>query len=424
MKYWISVHGAPKRLFSDNGGEFNAQIVRDMCENFNIQVVTTAGYSPWSNGICERHNMIITETLQKIMDSHACDIQTAFCWAIMAKNCLHNVNGFSPYQIAFGRNPNLPSVLDDQLPALEGETVSEVVGKHINAMHHARQAFIKAECSDKIRRALRKQTRNYDESCQAGDRVYYKRPDSESWKGPGTVIGCDGPIVFVRHGGALVKVHKCSLRKVNQNDKSEDVINNIVDVNVSNNSNKHDEMEFKVSETCNSGDSNDTDNCRRSSRPKSKPKWMQDFVEGSDEEVMITENIDMAFAKQTELDSWVKNDVYEEVQFEGQKLISTRWVCTLKSTEEGIKSKARLVARGFEEYTLNVDKDSPTCAHESLRLILAVLAQNSWKVNSMDIKTAFLQGKPIDRDVYIRPPKEANTNSNVVWKLKKNVSMA
>ena len=28
----------------------------------------------------------------------------------------------------------------------------------------------------------------------------------------------------------------------------------------------------------------------------------------------------------------------------------------------------------------------------------------------MDIKTAFLQGKSIERDVFIKPPKEANTN--------------
>ena len=40
-----------------------------------------------------------------------------------------------------------------------------------------------------------------------------------------------------------------------------------------------------------------------------------------------------------------------------------------------IISKARLVARGFEEFTANIQKDSPTCAHESLRLIIALTAQ-------------------------------------------------
>ena len=47
----------------------------DLCEktlltfvrkNFNIKIKTTAAESPWSNGICERHNAIITETLLKV----------------------------------------------------------------------------------------------------------------------------------------------------------------------------------------------------------------------------------------------------------------------------------------------------------------------------------------------------------------------
>lgn len=35
---WISVHGPPHRLFSDNGGEFNNEEMRDMAEKFNIEL--------------------------------------------------------------------------------------------------------------------------------------------------------------------------------------------------------------------------------------------------------------------------------------------------------------------------------------------------------------------------------------------------
>uniref|UniRef100_A0AAV2KYC4 Integrase catalytic domain-containing protein n=1 Tax=Knipowitschia caucasica TaxID=637954 RepID=A0AAV2KYC4_KNICA len=63
---WISVHGAPKRIYTDNGGEFNNAEIRDMAENFNIETKTSAGYSPWSNGLLERHNMTLTEILLKM----------------------------------------------------------------------------------------------------------------------------------------------------------------------------------------------------------------------------------------------------------------------------------------------------------------------------------------------------------------------
>jgi len=58
--------------------------------------------------------------------------------------------------------------------------------------------------------------------------------------------------------------------------------------------------------------------------------------------------------------------------------------------------KARLVARGFEEIQ-NFRTDSPTCSKEGLRIALSIIASNSWTLNSLDTKTAFLQGKQINR---------------------------
>ena len=101
-------------------------------------------------------------------------------------------------------------------------------------------------------------------------------------------------------------------------------------------------------------------------------------------------------AKHNELSNWRKNDIFEKVKDEGQKCISTRWVCTLKETPDGIVPKARLVARGFEERnTQDLPKDSPTCASESQKMIMAVICQNKCHLNSMDIKAAFLQGKEL-----------------------------
>ena len=84
---------------------------------------------------------------------------------------------------------NLPSVPSDSPPGLEVTTISEVVGKHINALHADRKAFTEAECSKRIRRTLLKNPRPVMENYQTGDKVYYKRPDGKEWKGPGSVVG-------------------------------------------------------------------------------------------------------------------------------------------------------------------------------------------------------------------------------------------
>ena len=52
--------------------------------------------------------------------------------------------------------------------------------------------------------------------------VYYKRPDGNEWKGPGTVIGQDGVVLFVRHGGMMIRVHQCRLTKTVETLKKDD----------------------------------------------------------------------------------------------------------------------------------------------------------------------------------------------------------
>ena len=78
--------------------------------------------------------------------------------------------------------------------------------------------------------------------------------------------------------------------------------------------------------------------------------------------------------------------------------------------------KACLVVRGFQEEKLNISrKDSPTCCKDNFHLVLSIIVSNSWITHSLNIKSAFLQGKKIYCDVYLKPPKEAETSK--LWKL-------
>jgi hypothetical protein len=415
----------------------------------------------------------------------------------MAKNALQNVHGYSPYQLVFGRTPNLPSVLTDKAPALEGTTVSQTVFNNVSALHAARIAFTQAECSERIRRALRRQIRPGGEIFNTGEKVYYKRPDGNEWKGPGTVIGQDGVVVFVRHGGSYVRVHTSRLSKVpNPGGSAVTTTGDNNTVQIQNDSASmqqtgasvsfgsdddeteiHDQrdmvhaagvghashvaIQLKPGQTVRYLDASTGEHCtarvisragKATGRNKhwynlkySSPEQMSgvelsvdlskvqgfecvenDTEDANDngnreENILVLEDLSFASAKCAELQSWKTNQVYVEKPDSGQKCVSTRWVCTLKETPQGIKPKARLVARGFEEIdTEKIPKDSPTCSSESLRMILAVFAQNGWKPNSIDIKTAFLQGSALSRDIFVRPPSEAKVR-DIVWLLRKCV---
>ena len=52
-------------------------------------------------------------------------------------------------------------------------------------------------------------------------------------------------------------------------------------------------------------------------------------------------------------------------------------------------------------------------------MILAIAASNNWVIKSTDIKSAFLQGQPMEREVFLKPPKESDTQSGHLWKLRR-----
>ena len=124
-------------------------------------------------------------------------------------------------------------------------------------------------------------------------------------------------------------------------------------------------------------------------------------------------------AKMVEIEKWKEQNVYEEVKDEGQNRISTTWVVTEKKQGGQTSIKARLVARGYEEQE-KVRSDSPTCSKDNVRLCLTVAAAKNWEIRSLDIKSAFLQGGAIERELCVVPPKEFR-KSNVLWRLKKAV---
>ena len=191
LNSWISVYGPSDKYLTDNGGEFVNDDLISLAESFGINIKTTGAEAPWSNGLVERHNRVLGEMLDKIIDGSGCSLDVAISWAVNAKNSLANVHGFSPYQLVLGRNPVLPSVLHDKVPAFSREEDAEkYLLDHLKALHLARQAFIQAESSSKIRQALNSNVRSYSDAVYChGDLVYYKRLDSAKWKGPASVLG-------------------------------------------------------------------------------------------------------------------------------------------------------------------------------------------------------------------------------------------
>eukprot|EP00795_Rhopilema_esculentum_P002321 gene2321-biopygen11363 len=494
IQHWIGAGwGVMEGIFFDNGGEFNNSEMREVASILNIQLSSTPAESPWSNGLCERNHQITDRMLEILTEENPkTDENTLLAWANVAKNSLQMWNGFSSYQLVLGKNPNLPNIMSEKLPALQGTTSSEILKTHLDALFSARKAFIQCEANERIRRALRHPIRATDDVFNPGDRVFYKRDGSHKWLGPGKVLYQDGKVVFVRHAGVYVRVSTNRLIK-DVDLKNDDVVVDQRDTNPNmsvplqrDNSSgatistpqlcenlgalrvgqeqdpdtqhhahdmeeqpqlayqqkislrKNDQIEYKINE--NDPWITGTVLGRAGKASTSTKYWfnvedkdtgekkslnfeqLSDWKKVNEEIDLVTVSdtkstlSDVLQAKHVELRKLKDFDVYDEVEDVGQPCISTKWVITQK--DGGMK--ARLVARGFEE-TQYIESNSPTVAKTTMRILLATATSNGWTVKSSDITSAFLQGKQIQRDVFIKPPPEAAQSNGALWKLKKTL---
>ena len=129
-------------------------------------------------------------------------------------------------------------------------------------------------------------------------------------------------------------------------------------------------------------------------------------------------------AMKQELQAVEKNKTWELVDLPADhRPITLKWVFKLKKDEKGAvtKHKARLVARGFVQQE-GVDYDdafAPVAHMESVRVFLALAAQEGWRVHHMDVKSAFLNGD-LKEEVYVpQPPGFAVVGRKTVYRLRK-----
>lgn len=118
-----------------------------------------------------------------------------------------------------------------------------------------------------------------------------------------------------------------------------------------------------------------------------------------------------------ELDSIKRNNVWEPVPLQNQKLVDTKWIFRVKDTESGPKAKARLVARGFQSKEFN-ETYAPVASITSVRIFLSAAVHKGMKIKQLDVETAFLNGT-LEEEVYIKPPQGYEVSKGVVLKLKK-----
>ena len=106
---FIVHYGLPEKMLTDQGCNFESDLLKALCEIAQVKKIWTSGYHPQTNGQCEHFNAILISMFGTLPEKHKSTWREQVPTLVHAYNCTRNdVTGFSPYYLMFGRKPHLP----------------------------------------------------------------------------------------------------------------------------------------------------------------------------------------------------------------------------------------------------------------------------------------------------------------------------
>ena len=133
---WITHYGAPLRIHSDQGRNFESSLVREICKLYGIKKTRTTPYYPEGNGQTERFNRTLCSMIRSLDPDRRRKWPELIQQLVFLYNCTpHGTTGLSPYRLLYGREPNTP--LDQLLGNTQSNWDEDFVSEHSKALNHA-----------------------------------------------------------------------------------------------------------------------------------------------------------------------------------------------------------------------------------------------------------------------------------------------
>ena len=106
---WIMRYCAPDVLHTDQGTNFNSDLMHDICRLFMIDKTRTTPYHPQGNGQVERFNRVIADTISKYCAEkpHLWDTYLPYV-TFVYNTTVHRTIGTTPYSMLFEKEAQYP----------------------------------------------------------------------------------------------------------------------------------------------------------------------------------------------------------------------------------------------------------------------------------------------------------------------------
>ena len=205
VQEFICRFGIPESLHTDQGRNFESDLIKEVCKLLDIKKTRTSAYHPQSDGMIERTllNMLSTalEKNQSEWDSQLPVLMLAY------RTSMQETTGATPFSLMFGRSACLPIDVEFNLPSPNYGSL----GQYQNHLQQQlRQPYMTVREHSSVEQA--RQKRWYDRSVygpkyKVGDEVWLHCPAvpkgrckkfHRPWQGPFTVVKIIDNFVYRR----------------------------------------------------------------------------------------------------------------------------------------------------------------------------------------------------------------------------------
>lgn len=400
---------------TDRGGEFLSKEFLQYCEEAGISRQFTAPYSPQQNGVVERRNRTMIEMARSLLKEMEMPL---YLWGEAVRHSIYLLNrlptravsGMTPYEAWSGKKPHLEHIrVFGCLAYMKLPTVN------LKKLDDSSKAVVHLgkEPGTKAYRLFDPETNKISVSRD----VLFEERRVWNWSQFSTPRASRLENFVVFTGG---------MHEHEQTETIEDESGNTYTPSSATRSNQSTNNEYtpqssqRSSASVSSNTSSDEDSQPRPLRFLEDIYNETEPVELAEDELMlmgIDEPVNYSQAAKegewrkamrVEIDAVERNNTWVLTELPtGRKAIDLKWIYKIKRDADGqiIKYKARIVAKGYVQKQ-GVDFEevfAPVTRIETIRLLLALAAKNSWEVHHLDVKTAFLNGE-IAEEVYVSQP--------------------
>lgn len=216
---YITTHGRPKLLLSDNGTQYKAEVFTGVSKALGIALSNTTVAHPASNGQSERVNSGIKAAILCLTEEGQSFYHALKIHQNLYNGTTHSSTGFTPNMLHFGRElPLIFDLFDD-----------EVVPTHLDKSHylariltdlnnHYKKAYDNL-IINQIKQNKLREAKSTNRSFKIGDTVYLRGHNNfkQKYSGPFSVISKESDLNYnIQLQGdqfaPIKRVHICRLR--------------------------------------------------------------------------------------------------------------------------------------------------------------------------------------------------------------------